>query len=274
MSVDSRLSVAVLITSANRREQTIASIKQLSAMKPANWDVHFYYVDRGSSDGTSDAISSLGLTIKVINADATWTLARSMHEAERAINQEHDYRLWLNDNVVVFQDTYMRMEEFRSQYPNAILVAQLADPVTGKLARGGYKVLSGLEFTFEHIFAERLPVDLDTFDGDLVLIPTTVAKTVGAINQKFIGDFGGLDYGLRASKKRIRSLALPGFFGTCSQPANPMIVQRADALRHLHTTKGQPFLRQLLFLSRHAGWRWPINLVVPYWRALFSKTPK
>lgn len=241
-------------------------------MKPANWDVRIYFVDRGSTDGTSEAIGSLGLNVKISFADSSCSVARAMHQAEQSIDHEYDVCLWLNDHVVVFQDTYKRLEEFRLQYPSSILIPQLGNPETGELTSGGYELTPGVEFRCEHKYAERLPVDIDTFDSNLVLIPQSAANSIGSVNPDFTDFYSGIDYGLRAKRKRIRAVALPGFFGTCQTAPVFVASNRRDALRHLHSTIGQPISQQIQFLVRHASWRWPINLLVPYLRILFNKT--
>ena len=133
----SQLNVAVLFVAANRYERAAATIKQLFAMKPATWNVRVYFVTTGHSDEEAKSIAALGLDVKVISGEKSWTWSRSMSEAEKGIDQPCDATLWLQDDVVVFQDTYKRIEEFRKQYPSAILAAQFCDPETGNITCGG-----------------------------------------------------------------------------------------------------------------------------------------
>ena len=272
MNDPTKISVAVLIVSGNQRDKSVSAVKQIWAMKPASWNTRIYFVDLGSTDGTAEAIESLGLDLKLVQGSASWRGGRALHEAQISIDQAFDYLLLVHDDITVFQDTYMRLDEFRKQYPTSILVGQLSDPATGELNFGGYEVDSGSELKFTHKLSQRLPVDVETFDGHLVIIPKKAADAVGYFDTKYSRAFSERDFGLRATQKRIRVLALPGFFGSASTMPKTELKSRRDSLRHLHNLTAQPPMPTLRFLIRHSRVRWAVQFVVPYLRILFKKS--
>ena len=269
----SQLNVAVLLVATSSQERTAVTIKQLFTMKPATWNVRLYVVTARYSDEARKAVAALGLDVKIVSAESSWTWSHSMAEAERAIDQPCDATMWLQDDVVIFQDTYKRIEEFRKQYPSAIVVGQFCDPESGNITRGGYKAVRGSDFHLTRISTETLPTDVDTFDGTLVLIPKSASDVLGAIDGKFAVSYAGYDYGFRAQRKRVRTLVLPGFYGTSTGFSAPFVHNEHNESNSAGNQRTQGFASFAKLLRRYAGWRWPHYVLVAFIRALFNKTP-
>ena len=262
--------VAVLIACHNRREKTLQCLQSLEAAIPNNWTIRIYLVDDGSDDGTSDAVNKLGLDIKIIQGPGDWFWAHSMYRAELSIDKPTDAILWINDDVKLFQEALMRVERVRQKNLDSILVGQLMDPTTKKRTYGGVNRIGRHPFYFEWILADNTEIQVDTFNGNFVLIPEQISKRVGTIDGAFSHAYADFDYGLRAMKLGYSSIIIAGFLGTC--PANYTVMERnlRERLNFLHSAKGLPLKSQVRYLRRHGPIEWPIYLIFPYIRAILG----
>ena len=243
-----QLNVAVLAYSSNQRERSVTVLKQLFAMKPATWNVRVYFVDDGSTDGTQEAVDSLGMNVKIVSGNGAWHWSRSMQEAQKSIDQPFDAILWVSNDVVVFQDAYTRIDEFRSQYPSSILVAQFCHPESGSFTYGGYQRVSNLGFRFEAVFADKLPLNVDTFSGKLIFLPKEAMEKVGSVHGKLPRNLADVEYGLRAASKKVRALALPGFYGTCTRKSPELHQDNEMDTDIFSPLRGSGFVSKIKFL--------------------------
>ncbi len=269
--MESQFRVAVLVACYNRREKTVTALQSLIDAKPGNWDLRVYLSDDGSTDGTAEAVGAMPISVKVIQGPGNWYWARSMYQAEIAIDEEHDAILWLNDDVELSVDALEAFDQLHNKNPLSILVGQFCDPQTGEITYGGMRRLGHHPFRYETVLAQHSPQVVDTMHGNLVFIPRTISMVVGTIDGDYSHAYGDIDFGLRARYDGFEILATPGFAGTC--PQNPAIRHASirERLKAMHSPKGTPTSSQIRFLKRHGDVSWPIYFVAPYVRALLTR---
>ncbi|BAZ49227.1 putative glucosyltransferase [Nostoc sp. NIES-4103] len=271
--------VAVLMTCFNRRDTTIACLKQLYKHN-VNFDV--YLVDDGSSDGTYEAVSTAFPDVKILKGNGSLFWAGGMRLAfAEAMQRGYEYYLWLNDDTFIESDTIERLlaihkdlsEHNRS---NSIVVGSTKDPNTGEPTYGG-SVRSKRWYSNKFEFLEPSDVlqECDTMYGNCVLIPDSVARKVGNIDAAFIHSLGDLDYGLRARKLGCSIWVAPGYVGICSK--NSIRNSWADTdlpvlerLKKVVQVKAFPLKPWTVFCSRHSGVFWFIYWFLPYIRAIIG----
>ena len=264
--------LAVLMASHNRREKTAACVRGLLAQVDSGVDVRLYLVDDGSSDGTAEAVIAAMPATTVIRGDGSLFWAAAMAVAEsRALLDQPDYLLWLNDDTLLDADGLSRLVSASRAYPDALIVGSTRDPFTGERTYGGRSRYGWHPQRFRDLPISCDYQVADTFNGNVALVPLTVQQRVGTIDGAFPHAYADDDYGLRATAKGIRVLQIPGTIGTCE--SHPPILDRSLGLisrwRMLESPRGLPFRAQYRFLRRHGGPLWPLLLVGGYAKRLF-----
>lgn len=267
------MTLAVLMTCHNRREKTLACLGSIFEAFDVAVDFEVFLTDDGSSDGTADAVLASYPSVHVIEGDGSLFWCRGMHRAWLdALDGEFDAYLWVNDDVV-FRPTALRefienaRQHMRGAEDDAIVVGSVTDPATGELTYGGSVQVS----TWHPGRTEKVePTDdfqvIDTFNGNVVLVPHFVVERVGIIDPAFSHATGDNDYGLRAKAAGIPVLLAPGTAGMCARnPALP------PSPRRMFSRKGGlPWRDWLRYTRRHGDWRWPVAFLLPYIRMAFA----
>jgi GT2 family glycosyltransferase len=110
------MKIAVLLTCFNRKKKTLKCLSSLFAI--SNFDV--YLVDDASTDGTSEEIQVQYPSVNIIKGNGNLFWNRGMYLAwSYALNDNYDYYLWLNDDVVLypfFFDELMRSNLFGNKH--------------------------------------------------------------------------------------------------------------------------------------------------------------
>jgi GT2 family glycosyltransferase len=179
---------------------------------PRGYSLDVFLVDDGSSDGTAYAVKQNFPQVNIITGNGQLFWNRGMHMAWQLAIQlyDYDYYLWLNDDTYIFQTALNELLLASDLNENkAIIVAATCSKVTGKTTYSGVNLKSGL------IHPEDKLVQVDTFNGNFVLIPKFVYKVVGNLDDFFHHSIGDYDYGLRAKRQNIKSYLAPGFLAYC-----------------------------------------------------------
>jgi GT2 family glycosyltransferase len=273
----------VVLTCFNRREKTLASLAALQASTGVDdVDLAAVLVDDGSTDGTAAAVRQRFEWVRVIGVGGGLFWCRGMHAAfEAALNQAHDFYLWLNDDTVLQPDALARLlacaraEQMVHDRPVLVVgstTAEGADVVT----YGGQRRAHVWRSTrFVRVEPSQLAQDIDTFNGNIVLVSHAAAERVGNLDPAFEHAMGDIDYGLRAQAAGVVRKLAPGTHGTCNR--NPAQGTFADAQlswrlrwRQILSRKELPWRSWWVFTRRHTGLAWPLFFAWPYVRLLGS----
>ena len=275
-----QLKLVVLMTCHNRCDTTLSCLQALYKQ-----DIIFdvFLVDDGSSDGTSDAVKSYYPDVNIIKGDGNlfWVGGMRLAFAE-ALKHNYDYYLWLNDDSLLEPDALSRLLNthkllIQQGSPNSIIVGSVKDPVTGVHTYGGrVRNDSWFSNTFKPVKPDdREPVECDTMQGNIVLIPSLVADKVGNLDSAFVHTMGDLDYGLRARKLGCSVWVSSGYIGVCSR--NSVSGSWADInlpltkrLQKVFQVKAFPVNAWTVFVKRHSGHFWFVFWTFPYLRALIG----
>ena len=204
-------SIAVLITCHNRRQKTIHCLKNLFSCNGIEevFNIVTYLVDDGSKDGTSESVKRLFPNVCIIlgSGDLYWN--RGMHlawESAAASKKEIDYFLWLNDDTILSPNAIL---DLLPKHTNAIVVGSTKSELSNKITYGGFDQKSKL------IVPNGQFQPCESFNGNVVLVPYEVYRTVGNLDPVFQHAIGDIDYGYRAKKEGIKLLVAPYYSGFC-----------------------------------------------------------
>src|SRR5438552_2926079 len=262
-------SLAVLMTSHNRREITLRCVACLAEQSGLNGvAMTVFLVDDGSTDDTAHAVSGRFPWVRVLEGDGSLYWAGGMRKAMAvAMAEEFDLYLWLNEDTALFPDAISRLVEAMSQLQRAenrplILVGSTRDPRTNRWSYGGYTRDVGLKFM--RLEPSDQAIECDTMNGNCVLIAQPVAQRVGNLDHHFTHSMADWDYGLRAKAVGCAVFLAPGYVGHCVQNSGDGLWQdrKLSTLarwKRMLGPKGLPPKEWLCFTRRHAGRLWPLN---------------
>jgi GT2 family glycosyltransferase len=268
--------LAVLITSHNRKEKTLAVLRALAEQDPiAETQCEAYLLDDGSSDGTADAVASAHPNVKLFTGNGSHYWNGGMRVVfEKALEKDFDYYVLLNDDTDLCRDALARLmtthrELAESGQTRAIIVGSIQDAKSGTCSYGGAVRSSPVHpLRFQRLPPTEKPQQCDTFNANCVLIPRSVVSANGILSAEFTHGLGDFDYGLRAQKAGCTVWVAPGYFGTCSR--NGVMPWENSELRFKKRwkafcgPKGIPPAQWAVFARRHAGLLWPVFWASPY----------
>jgi len=203
--------IAVLITSFNRKNSTLKCLEKLFSQNLKDFKLEVYLVDDGSTDGTSETISKQFSDVIILKGNGNLFWNRGMYTAwEVAAKKEWDFYLWLNDDTFLFDNAMQSMLETYSKVDNnSIIVGATCSSLNHELTtyggRDGKIVLQN----------RGQIIECSTFNGNCVLIPNSVYNKLGNLDYKFRHSFGDIEYGMRAVKSKIKIFITPNHIGTC-----------------------------------------------------------
>lgn len=254
------MTIYVILACHNRRTLTVRAVQDAAdSALAAGLDAHFVLYDDGSTDGTADAVRELGLPATLISGDGTAFWAKSMSFAEKcalAEASDDDWVMWLNDDVHLDDDALARLAPRLAG--NSILVGAMRDPNSGELTYSGLRRAGWHPLGFAVVDSSDRLQPIDTFNGNLVCVPVTVARALGGIDGEFAHAWADLDYGLRARAAGIPVLLAPGTYGTC--PRN--VPNRSGSIlarwrRHRSRKGGGEPASVERLIRRHEPAKWP-----------------
>jgi GT2 family glycosyltransferase len=185
-----------------------------------------------------------------------------------------DYLCWLNDDVILNRNALdVLLATARLSGDAAAAVGALADKRTGSITYSGYLQMGRRPTQLHHVRPDGRPSTVDTFNGNLVLLPRAVYERIGSIDPRFEHSLGDTDYGFRVRRAGLRSILAPQTLGYCAR--NSLKGTWRDSRLSLRTRlgllvsrKGIPPRSYLYYQRRHGGRRWLINVAATYLHAL------
>lgn len=275
--------IAVVLTCHNRRETTLAALRQLFAQHlPADVGLIAFLVDDGSTDGTGSAVKENFPQVRVLPGDGSLFWSGGMRWAfGEALSEGFEYYLWLNDDTLLRPDA-LRMLLATCDLLTArgltrlIVVGSTDDPDTGETTYGGVARSTRLHpLKFRLLEPASCPQPCATMNGNVVLVSRSAAESVGNISPVFSHSIGDFDYGLRARKLGCAIWAAPGYAGSCRRNSvkntwKDSSLSLPESIRRLTSVKGLPMGPYRHFAKTHGGPLWPLLWLMPYIHAVAS----
>jgi GT2 family glycosyltransferase len=279
--------VTALLTAHNRREYTLQSLRGLFSQEGYGdaFNISAVLVDDGSTDGTSDAVSEMFPQVLISKGNGSLFWGGGMRQAFHSSSSFNtDFYLLLNDDTFLYPDavrtaldTYL--SKSTDNHPEHIVVGSTCDPQCKSLTYGGcIRVSNWHPFRYLHLTPQSNPQPCDTFNGNFVLIHSSVVNKIGFLDHRYTHQFGDTDYGLTAAKAGVNLWVTPGFIGECKEndpstfawdnAALPFL----DRIKMFLNVKGMPLKESLIFSRKHGGYFWPLFFLLPIIRGIFFPT--
>lgn len=262
--------IAVLMTCHNRCVATLAALNSLKKQEGVGvqFELEVFLVDGGSTDGTGRAVRARHPEAHLVASDDQTYWGQGMSLAAAAAGERHDYHFWLNDDVVLEPDALRRLQDV-VRVRNGLIVGATCN-ARGQRTYGGIRRgPRPLEFLPVDVAAR--PVECDTVNGNVVLVPRNVMAAIGSIDPAFPHAMGDIDFGLRATAAGFPIVQAGGFLGQCEGHAPPAPVGGAVArLRRRCSVKELPPAAWWKFCRRHGGTSAAPYFIKPYMEAVLG----
>ena len=212
-----RPKTAILITCYNRVEKTKLCLRHcfdaISLTK--NFDHDIFLLDDNSPDKTGEIIRNLYPTINVIygNGKYFWCGGTRKLWEYASTKKDYDFYVWLNDDSILYKNSFSVIYNDLKTKNSSIIVGTFisSNKSLQKITYGGRnKNLKLIEPSGE-------PQECTLINGNFVFIPREVFKKIGFLSNKFTHNYGDIDYGLRAIKKKIKIFIASEVVGVCNQ---------------------------------------------------------
>jgi GT2 family glycosyltransferase len=285
LSRNAPLSIAVCIAAFNRREKTLLCLSHLrNAFEQTDFKSTIYLLDDASSDGTAEVVAKSFPQIKVLHGDGQHYWAGGMRVAYgEALKNHHDYYIWLNDDVILDDDSILRavstIQDLTTEHGSShIIVGAMRDPVLQTMTYSGLvKKPRALPWKFTKIapWPDRAR-PCDTVNGNFILIPREVAQKIGNIPSAYVQTLADFDFGLTAKRAAIRCWIAPDFLGQCSANETGRNNWKSKGLTlrekwiKLEHPLGYPFWPNFTFARRNFPLCLPLLVAAPYFSLLKS----
>lgn len=262
----------VIMASFNRRDVTVTAIRLLfESAQNANAGISVVLFDDGSTDGTAAEVNRQFPSVTVINGtgDSFWAkgmAAAEQHVLRTARRDGNPYIIWLNDDVQLDLDALDRLIPLLKHLPEDILVGAVRDPESGEVTYSGMQKSGRHPLRFDRVQPSALaPIEVLTFNGNLVVVPISLADKLGGIDGKFSHALADIDYGLRARAIGAKSWLAPKTFGTCALNAAPAPLPIFAEWRRFTGIKGGGNLGSLVrILRKIVPNSWPLYIAATY----------
>lgn len=268
------MNVQVIMACHNRSETTIRSLTTLfEASRLAQVHTQVTLFDDGSSDGTATAVLAAFPNVHVLYGNGSTFWARSMYLAEKQVLEsfrgrtpdDDDYIVWLNDDVLMDHDALSRVMATVRKHPEAVIVCAMRDPKTAQTTYSGYRRLGLHPLRLQMIEPLGQARPVDTFNGNLVLVPAKVALALRSIDGEYAHALADIDYGYRAKLAGVEVVLAPETYGLCPRnPASPKQSIQAS-WKSFTGVKGGGHPRSLLKILKLGSPRlWPLFMCATY----------
>jgi glycosyltransferase involved in cell wall biosynthesis len=290
--------IAVLICCFNRKAQTLACLARLCQQQVDTtfpFALSIYLLDNGN-DGTLQAVTEQFPQVCTRKGQADWYWNTGMRQLWLPIlDDNHDFVLWLNDDVQLDFDAVSRLlscyhqEQFA--YQNQLtrrasvgaIIGAMREPITHKqqpepeLSYGGRNRVSAWH---PSAFGPLLPissrnVDCDFINGNFCLIPKASVEKVGILSAEYTHGMGDYDYGHRLQQAGYRLVVAAGSYGVCaSHPFASSIYNAAQPFQERLVKLKlpnvlPPVVEWRRYLRQHGGAIWPLLWFKTYIRQWF-----
>ncbi len=262
------MKVAVLLTTFNRKQKTMACLASLLAQElPDGIHLEIFLTDDASSDGTAQAVEERFPEVHLFSGTGTLFWAGGMRNTWRkAIGHNPDFYLLINDDTLLSPTAVASLlnNENKVDLSRAhawISIGSTRDENSGKISYGGWKLLSRFRWKSERIHSGQDFADCDFGNANIMLVPKAIVEKIGILADHFTHSLADYDYTLRAKKAGFGVRVAPGFLGSCVddhgnnwKPQKSTLTERVN---YLKSPKGLAYHEYLRFIKDHFPLSYP-----------------
>lgn len=235
--------IAVILTVFNRKSKTLGCLQRIADQVAIDGTfVDIFITDGGSNDGTVVDVKKKFPNVEIEVVDGVFWNRGMYHSWEKATaKKNYDYYFWLNDDVELYPNCISVLVSVSKQKADkSIIVGATVDSITKEIPTYGGRNKNG-----EIPSLTGKEIEVDHFNGNIVLIPASVYAQLGNLDYYYTHSKGDYDYGIRAKKVGIKMFQVGIALGVCDvhpridkwcDPEMPLLTR----LRMLYKPNGMP----------------------------------
>jgi len=207
--------IAVILPVHNRREITLACLRQLQGLKAGAFIYDVIVVDDGSTDGTSEAVSRDFPGAVLLRGDGNLWWAGGVNKGMKyALDNDYDFVYIINDDIEMNPESLQILYRTLKKIPYSVCSSVIIDRIHRNfILYAGYnysglfkKLKSPLRGRYLEAFRGKI-LDVDCLSTKSVLIPMEVVRDVGFLDaEHFPHGISDYDYLLRVKSRGYRLL--------------------------------------------------------------------
>lgn len=247
------------------------------AILPEDYILEVFLVDDGSTDGTGEAVEKEFPEVNVIKGTGNlfWNQGMRLAWKTAAKIKEYDFYLWLNDDTLLDKEALIKFfkvyEDAKKFEQNEVLITSACRALLGEdsFSYGGRNEAGPIE-------PNGALQSCKYINGNAVLIPKIIFKTIGNLSSDYTHGMGDFDYGLRAAKNGFKCYTTKDYIATC--PLNegiPGWCNPANALskrwKLLHSPLGLNIKEYNRFRKAFWGKKWLSYALQAYAKMLLPR---
>ena len=146
---------------------------QQSVNVQSQFDV--FLVDDGSTDGTSEAISSGYPSVRIIKGDGSLFWNRGMLLAWETARSSKDYDgyIWLNDDTIIADGGLSELMDAIRNHNDSIIVGSICSNVDPSVVTYG-----GYDNKYNRVVPKEGVAECYTINGNIVFVPEVVCDSI------------------------------------------------------------------------------------------------
>lgn len=266
------MKIAVLLTTFNRKQKTIAclqSLQQQSMPKDVVLDVHL--TDDASADGTAEAVKANFPGTNVYTGTGNLFWAGGMRQTwKQAIQTNPDFYLLLNDDTILNENAITVLLDTNDH--SCISIGSTCDK-SGNLSYGGWKLSSSFFWKNKMVYSDTEQLTCDFGNANIMLVPARVVERIGILSDRFTHALADFDYTLKASRSGFAVRLAPGFLGSCENDHGNNWksgkVSLKQRIAYLKSPKGLSYSEYLYFIKNHFPLSYPSAVFKLWMKTLF-----
>ena len=206
-------------------------------------------VDGGSTDGTPEEVSRKYPEVNLEVSDGLYWAGGMRKAWTNAISKyNYDYYWLLNDDTNIYADSLKRLlmadDYSMSTFGrHGLYTGCTKSPSTGIVTYGAKTLIDKSRLKGKLVSPNDSEyIECDLCNGNILFVPKDVYQECGILSEIYTHGIADWDYSLRAKRKGIPVLVLPGFLGECERDHGRGYLPQSSSLKkrldYLYSPKG------------------------------------
>lgn len=282
------ISIAVLLTCFNRKEQTLSCLRTLYNVQERYINFHnseeqisieVFLTDDGCTDGTADVLRKefVNHTIHILQGDGNLYWAGGMRMAWKealSANVKWDYFLLLNDDTDLlpnlFDELFSTRDYSLQNYGKEGIISGITSAKRDqtKITYGGDVWVNKWTARQKRIIPNGKPTMVDVANANILMIHSSVVKKIGIFYKGFRHGNADYDYTNQARKAGFPVLVTGNVCGRCDNDhgtfdeyKNKILSMTLSQRRKYFSNPLKSSSDYLCFIRRNAPLRYPLVVI-------------
>ena len=274
------MKIAVLLTTYNRRDKTVACMNSLKAQENIpGIELSVFLTDDNSADQTVEAVREIFPHANILLGNGSLFWAGGMRNSwNEALKQQFDFYLLLNDDTLLTKNTICTLVNsyqtiYAEKNTEAIIIGSTSEFGESKISYGGKKLTSRYDIKYATAFSETEILECGMGNANIMLVPHAIVNKIGILSSVYTHGIADYDYTLQARRNKFGVYVAPGILGHCSDDHGKNWKSQKSSLKEritfLKSPKGLAYHEHLHLIRTFFPLSLPMAFVKLWLKTLF-----